>query len=206
MTYAQRSELLRQADDVALSVSALDSVMVALAVARRLDSGFEYPSQLVNSLWTATETGNVGAVHDGLGVIVNRVARYVGDPDEFEDVEDRPQILALAGGVAMAAHDDALDLRERADEAPALLIDIHQHLDSMTEDERDPVPWRPYPAGEEPEPTPLEAVALERQLAVLRLLASCSDVSRIAQARLLAEQGMTVVDDSLTRLVEGGRL
>jgi hypothetical protein len=211
MAYDQEATLLANASPAALYVDLIYGAEVAASAAVHLDPQFRRPTQM-DDLWVGAGREDWSGVEGLLTALVGHYARYdedgefdeddAGDDDdqdhEDEEVDDygdddaraeRGELLGMAAGVITVCSDRSTTVRERAQQASALVIDLFVHADglakgweTMRELELARVQYQPVPGS-------LEEAALHRHIAVLTALSDTPPATALETARRLAGEG-----------------
>ncbi|MCT9078971.1 hypothetical protein [Streptomyces fulvoviolaceus] len=141
------------------------------------------------------------ALSTGIGELLEQLRRDI-DPDAFEDLlgEDSGQIAELysmAAEMVLRYFADDFDVADWSDWSSTLVLDIHQQLDELQDESGAQDTARFFPAGSAPDLTPLQALELADQIAILdRLVAGdLVDHSEIVE---IAENGSRRVRSALS--------
>ncbi|MEU7374758.1 hypothetical protein [Streptomyces albidoflavus] len=121
------------------------------------------------------------------------------EPTETVD-EPLGELYEMASEVVLRYTDvDSLNRIEWADWCSTLTLDIHQQLDELLESSDREIGAKFFPAGTDPELTPLQALELEDQICILRDL-SASESQGIGNSIQRVINGRSRVVEALSRL------
>jgi hypothetical protein len=199
--YARHSELLSGLGRRALRIVALDSVEVALGAVATVSARPGLAAEPLDELWNLAGRAWAPSFGRRLRSVAGLVRDHVPDDTEGAELDDLPELLALAAGVVVTLAEGDGSWADRVDEAAGILVDVHQHVDAMVAGDDMPLLTGPRRAEDMPPPTPLEGYCVQRQIEVFTLLAAGSGPAAV---RSLSQRGRAHLAGVVAAVVEPG--